>query len=1064
MSIKITSYIVGKPVTAFLIFLSIVFFGFLSFIQFRYEMTPEINKPTYVVSTIFPGTQPEDIELNITKKLENEVQSLSGVSDIQSTSQENVSIVAVQYEYGENMDKAYSDLKKVVDKAKTDFPEGAKEPTISKVDIMARATIKFAVTSKSGQDIYSFVNQTFSDELRKISNVSSIDVFGGRENYISVALRPEMMTRYGLSMDTIAAIVKNADFVLPGGDLNVGDRKLPFSTNVEYNTVRSLKNIPITTGNGRTLYLSDIADIYEAQKDPDQFARYSGNECMVVAVTKSSDGSTLDISEEAHLISDRMMEEYSDINIQVIEDAATNVKNAIRSVFETLIIAIILSMIVVFLFIGDVRVSLIIGTSIPFSLLTAIVGMYLSKFTMNIITLSALVLGAGMMVDNSIVVIEACFRECEKYLALGKNSVFHYSKAALHACYNIGSSVFGSTLTTVVVFLPFAFIQGMAGQAFVPLGLTIVYCMLASYASAITVVPLAFILVRPKENKKSISIIIIEHMQDGYRKFVKVFINHKIVVVVATIILIFVTGFLATSFDVELVPNSDNGMLKLEIITKPGLNYEKRDEIFRKFEEYITSQPETDTYLLSNSSTSYSITESMGGQELIVYLKNKKERGISTKNVLKKWKDELSKISNCTLYIEEYSNSSFSGFKMPVDNKFSVELQSHNYDKLKKVNDEIVEKLKARGDCSMVSSSLENAIPLISGNIDPILATAQGFTPASVAGSIYNTLSGIEIKDMDIDNKKESIYIEYKGEYETPEDVKNITVEGMTGLKTTLKDIMDITYKDNPNKIERYNRKYKTIISAYLNQNASKNAKDDINNNLVSPYIYGDIELAESIMNTQIRKEFANLFIVIFISCFLVFVVMASQFESVRYSFMVMSTILLSFVGGIISLWLVNLKISMPVLIGFLMLVGIAVNNGILYVDTVNRFLDDGKEIVSSLIEAGALRLKPILMTTLTTIVSMIPMACAYGEDAELLQGVAVVNIGGLLASTFSAIFILPVFYYIFSSRKRTVLEKLAPIATDAVAVVNQEEELRKAENLERRKVEGKQRVMNLKE
>ena len=1052
MGYNITKLILKKPVTAFLIMLSIVFFGIISITSFKYELMPSISMPMYAIFTVYPGAQPEDVDTNITKKLEDELYNLQGVKHLQGSSRTNASIIAIQYNYGQNMNQAYTDLKKAVDRVKNDFPDNVQEPTIFEMDINSMPSIKIAVRNKTTNDIYNYVTNTFVKELEKISEVSSVDVAGGQEEYIKIALKPEMMARYNLSMSTLEQIIKNADFSLPGGNVNVGDRELAFSTAVTYNSIESFKSIPIITGNKRTLYLEDVADIYNTKRDQTEVGRYNSEDCMVVSITKTQSASTVSLSNEVKKVLKKLTDADKNLEVVVVEDSANNVNNSIKNVFETMVIAIILSMLIIWLFLGDFKASFIVGTSIPFSILTAFVCMYLAGYTLNVVTLSALVLGVGMMVDNSIVVLEACFRASDEYA--GQSEVSYYCMAALKASKTIGASVFGSTLTTVVVFGPLGFLSGMSGQFFKPLGFTIVFCMLASYISAISVVPLTYVLLKPTEVKESPAGPFVRSLQSLYRYVLPKFLKLRWLVTIISIVILVLSFMLIPTFERELVASTDNGMVKFDIVTKPGLTLNARDKIYKDFEEFVKNEDVVENYILSNSAGSMSM-QGGGGQSLIAYLKDRKERKETTDQVVSRWKKSFANVTSCNVEISSYSSSSVSMFVMPGGDKLDIYIQSDDFKRIKEVNDRIKKQLEQRIDCNNISSTLDNAAPKIEASIDPILAASEGFTPKSIGGLIYNMLSGINVMDKTIDGVSKPVYLEYGDtEYDTIEKVANITLKSSAGTETTLADIAKITYADNPNSIPKSDKKYRATITTYFNENATSNTRNEIQNEIVTPLLNQYVERTQSSIDDMMNEEFSSLYRAVAIAAFLVFVVMASQFESVRYSFMVMGTVLFSFVGAIIALWLADLKLSMVVLLGILMLIGTAVNNGILYVDTVNQFLDDGNELKWSLVEAGALRLRPILMTTLTTIVAMIPMSMAYGENGEVLQGLAVVDIGGIVSSTIMALFLLPVYYYIFAKNKGGVLERLRPIANDAIIDVDEEERAREIRNSERRKNE----------
>lgn len=1017
----VTKFVLKRPVTAMLIILSMVFFGIVSLTQFKYELTPEISMPMYIVSTVYPGASPEDIDDIVTDKIEEKAYNLQGAKDITCVSRENYSLVIIQYDYNQNMDKAYNDLKKMVDSVKQDFNDSVREPNIIEMDMNSVPTMRIAVRNKATTDIYNYVTNTFVKEIEKISDVASVDTSGGQENYIKISLKPEQLKRYKLSMSNLASIIKAADFAYPAGTVKAGKLDLSMTTKVDYETVEALKTIPIITGNKRTLYLEDIADIYITKEKATAVGRYDGEDCMIVSVTKVQSASSVSVSRSIKRTLDRLRRADSNLEVTIVNDQADNINHSIQNVFQTMIIAIILSMIVIFLFLGDFKGSLIIGTSIPFSLLTALVSIRVLGYTLNLITLSAMVLGVGMMVDNSIVVLEQCFRTKDTY---ENATLADYIKTAVVATNTIGLSVFGSTLTTVVVFGPLGFLTGMAGQFFKPLGFTIVSCMLASFVSAITIVPLTFVLFKPTEKNEPPVGKIMRSFQSFYKEVMVKYLNKRVLLIIISVVFLIVGFMLLPTFKTELVSATDEGMIQIKIETKPGLRFEEKNKIYKYFEDFVTEQEEVEHYVLSNSAGSMSMSMS-SGQSLIAYLKDEKDK--STKQLVNEWKHKLADVTDCSIDISSYSTSFTSSFVVPTNNGLDIYLESNDYNKLKTVNDNIKKELEKRDDVANIVTLLDNAAPVVRATIDPILAAAEGFTPAQVGATLNGMLSGSELYDLKIDGETLTIKLEYpSGEYDTLDRIEDIQLTSSTGALTTLKDIAVIEMEDSPSDIRKYNKKYRTQIKCDYKANASENINTELRENVIKPLLNKDVTIAISTVDEMIGEEFGALFTAVIIAIFLVFVVMASQFESVRYSLMVMGTVLFSFVGGLYFLWLSGLKLSMVALLGFLMLVGTAVNNGILFVDTTNQHLDAGYKLEDAIIESGALRLRPILMTTLTTIVSMIPMALAYGRNGEILQPLGIVNIGGLVVSTLMAFFILPILYYIFGKRKQTILEHLA--------------------------------------
>lgn len=1007
---NLTKTVLKRPVTTVLCVLCLVVFGLLSVLNSKLELTPEMEMPMMVVSTVYAGANPEDINDLITKPIEDEVSTLTGIDSLTSMSNENVSIILMQYEYGTDMDQAYSDLKKKIDALERDLPEDAQSPNIMEFDINDQASIYLAVNNPEAGNLYNYVNNEIVPEFEKLSSVASVDISGGREEYIQVKLDAQKMQQYHLTMQSVVSTLGSADFTYPAGNTKVGNLDLSVSAGVEYPTVESLKKIPLVTGNGNVLYMEDIAQIGYNLEEAAGIGRYNGNDTVTVSIKKQQKSSAMDVSRQATRVINRLLENDPNLEIIVINDASDQISSSLKSVFQTMIMAVVVSMAIIFLFFGDLKASLIVGTSIPISILAALVGMWAAGFSLNVITMSAMVLGVGMMVDNSIVVLESCFRSTENV------GFREYAEAAVTGSGVVVQSIIGSTATTCVVFLPMALMSGMSGQLFKPLAFTIVFCMVASLISAMTIVPLCYVFYRPKEKENSPAGPLVRGLQNGYRSMMKVVLPKRKTVMAVTVLLLVLSFMMAGELGMEMMPEGDEGTISITIETRPGLTIERTDEIYRQVEAVVTAEEDLDSYVLSAGSSGLSMM-SGGGASLTAYLKD--DRKLETSEVLAKWKSLLSTMDDCNITLDESSMMS----SMSVDNgSYELILQSTQYDDLKEASDQIVEELKARPDVTKVHSTLENAAPVVKIHVDPIQAVAEGLTPVQVAGSVNQILSGSTATTLEVDGEEIDVKVEYPPEdYDTVDEVKGIMLMNASGTSIALSDIAEIRFEDSPQSITRSDRQYRVTITGDYTDAASTDLMANrmtINQEVVQKHLGATVTMAQNAMTEQMNEEFSSLFQAIAIAVFLVFVVMAAQFESPKFSFMVMTTIPFSLIGSFGLLWLADCSISMPSLLGFLMLVGTVVNNGILYVDTVNQYRAT-MDMDTALIEAGATRLRPIMMTTLTTIVAMIPMALAYGESGEMMQGLALVDVGGLIASTVLALLMLPAYYSVMSRKPK---------------------------------------------
>lgn len=1003
---NLTKSVLRRPITTILCVLCLIVFGIMSVTSSKLELTPEINMSMMIVSTVYVGASPEDINEIITKPVEEEVGTLNGVKSVTSSSSENMSLVLLEYEYGMDMDKAYSDLKKKMDNI--DLPDDAQTPIIMEMNMNDQPIVVMTVNNKAVNNQYNYVKNILAPEFEKLASVASVDISGGQEEYIQIELIPEKMQQYHLTMSTVASAIGSADFAFPAGETTVGSQTLSVSAGVSYDTAESLKQIPIPAGNKNVIYLEDIANIRTTQKDAAGISRYNGEDIVSVSIKRNQKSSAVDVSEDVNRVIRNMTAADPDLEIQIVSDTSEMITNSLKSVANTMVMAILISMAIIFLFFGDLKASLIVGTSIPVSILAALVLVWLMGFSLNVITLGSLVLGVGMIVDNSIVVLESCFRATK-----GKKGFREYRDAALEGSGIVIHSIIGSTATTCVVFLPLAFLQGLSGQMFKPLGFTIVFCMVASLISAMTIVPLCYTFYRPVEKEEAPVSRLMEKVQNGYRNLMDTLLPKRKTVMGVTVVMLILSFVMATQLRFEMMPASDEGTIAVTVETRQGLSIEKVDNILQKVEGIVTADENLDSYILTYGSSGLS----MGGSAatLTAYLKD--DRNMETSEVIKQWKPLLSTIEDCNITLEE--SNTMSAMMGTSADTFEVILKSAQYEELKEVSDKIAKELEGRAEVARVHSSLENAAPLVKIHVDPVLASAEGLAPVQVASMVNQTLSGVEATTLDVNGEDISVMVEYPaGDYETIDQLQGINLMTPMGTTIALTDIADIKFEDSPVSITRIDKQYQVTLSAEYTNLAEASTRETLMNEAVYPNLTQYVEIAKNTVDEMMIEEFTALIRAIAIAVFLIFVVMAAQFESPKFSIMVMTTIPFSLIGSFGLLYLTDVSISMPSLLGFLMLVGTVVNNGILYVDTVNQYRQE-MDMNTALKEAGATRLRPILMTTLTTIVSMIPMAMAYGENGELMQGLALVNVGGLLASTVLALLMLPVYYSIMNKRRK---------------------------------------------
>lgn len=1013
----LTRGVLKRPITAILAVLCLVVFGISSVFSSKLELIPEMEMPMLLVMTAYPGANPEDVDQLVTKPIEDGIGTLNGIKTVTSVSNENTSMVMLQYEYGTDMDKAYSDLKKKTDTLKMSLPDDVKTPMIMEMNINDIPSMTMAVNDDKVDNLYNFVSEKVEPEFEKLSSVASVDVSGGREEYVKIEVIPEKMSQYHLDMNTIAGMIAAADFTMPAGSTQVGSSKLSVSTGVDYPDIESLKKIPITLSSGATISLEDVANVRSTLKAPDGIGHYNGKDTVALSINKQQKSSAMEVSKAVNQTIKQLLEVNPGLDIVVVNDNSTSINGSLVSVFQTMIMAVIISMLIIFLFFGDIKASLIVGTSIPVSILAALIMMKLMGFSLNVITLGSLVLGVGMMVDNSIVVLESCFRA-----TTGKGFVA-FREAALKGSAIVLQSIIGATVTTCVVFLPLAFLSGMVGQMFKPLGFTIVFCMLASLISAMTIVPLCYTIYQPKERETAPLSGMVRKMQSGYRRIMKKLLTKKKTVMLTSVALLLFSFFLAAQLRAELMPANDQGTIAMTVDLKPGLGVTKAGEILSQVEDFVSKDPDVDSYILSYGNSGLTMS---GGSSASMNVYLKKDRKRSTNEVVNQWKPILTAIPDTNIKLSSQSATSMMGSGSSGSGVEYI-LESTQYGDLKAASDKIVKALKNTPQLTRIHSTLENSAPVIKIAVDPLKAAAEGLSPSQIGSTVNMMLSGKKAATLDVNGTELNVMVEYpEGEYDTIDQVKEIMLPTPRGGTVALSDLADIYFKDSPQDIKRQDKQYQVTITGDFVSGITKKEgpvlSAKIYKDVVTPLLSEDITRAQNTMDQSMIEEFTSLIQAIAIAIFLIFVVMAAQFESPKFSIMVMTTIPFSLIGAFGLLFLADATISMPSLLGFLMLVGTVVNNGILYVDTVNQYRSR-MDRDTALVEAGATRLRPILMTTLTTIVAMIPMAIGYGESGSMMQGLALVSVGGLLASTSLSLLMLPIYYTLMNRKPKEVLD-----------------------------------------
>ena len=993
---NLTKLAMRRPVSTALIVLALVVFGLSSVLSFRLELTPDMEMPMLLVYTIYPGADPESVEELVTKEVESAGAEQSGVTTYTSQSAENMSMVMFQYEYGTDLDEAYMDLHTALNTVKATMPEDVNTPVIIEMSMDQMETMDVSVMAVGDSDVLSYVNDTMVPELESLSGVAQVQVSGGKENYIKVELNSRAMKQYGVTMNSISQTIGAMDFTVPVGSVSQGTQDIAISSAADISGVVQIQNIPITTARGQVIPLSELATVTESQVEDSGVSRTNGQEDITIAITKKKSYGTVDVTRSVVKLLDRLQASNDTVKIDVIYNASDAIISSLTAVGETLILGVILSMLVLFIFFGDLRASMIVGSSMPISLFATMIGMNMLGFTFNVVTMGALVIAIGMMVDSSIVVLESCFRL--------KDKTGEYDDAALKGTGYVTASIIASTITTVVVYLPLSTMKGLSGQMFAQLGMTIIMAMLTSLIVAMTIIPLLFRKFRPQEKKELPVNKLLRKINSGYDKILHKLLNKKKTVMVIAVLLLVGAFMLVSHTNSELMPSMDEGAFTISATFRAGTKPETVEEKTLFLEEMVAADENIDEYSYYVSSSSASVR---------AYLKD--DADISTNQAIEKYSEALKDVTGMDISIQ----SSGASITAMMGGSIEIDLQGRDLDDLKEASREVEDMLAKIPGVLQVSSDLAGASTQVEVVVDPLKSMAVGLPPVQVAGEMRNTLSGVEAATLTRNGEEFKVRLEYpKGEYENMNDLLNLTLTTPAGTQVPLSEVAQIAYKDAPITLIRVDGMYQVAVTGNTTEDARFTAQDAAEKAMEQMVLPRGVTRTQSMMNDMMMEEFEAIIQAIFTAVFLIFLVMAMQFESPRFSAMVMMSIPFALIGSFGLLFITGSTLSMVSLMGVLMLVGIVVNNGILYVDTVNKLREE-MPLNDALVQSGQMRLRPILMTTLTTILSMVPMSLGIGDGSIMMQGMALIIIGGLVASTILILILLPTFYLIIDKRSR---------------------------------------------
>ncbi|MBQ7877179.1 MAG: efflux RND transporter permease subunit [Bacteroidales bacterium] len=1025
---------VNNPVTTALVFIAMAIFGIFSLINISLDRFPKFDANVVMVMSSYPGASAEDIETNLTKVLENSLNAVSDLKNISSTSKENISLITLEFIEGVDIDVATNDVRDKLDMVNSVLPDGASLPIIFKFSADDMPIMIMAATAnESLQALEKILDDKVATPLARVSGVGTVSIAGAPQREIQVYCDPNKLEAYGLTVAGVSSVIASENRNVPSGTIDIGSNAYSLRVEKEFTSADQMLDIVVGHANGKTVYLRDVARVIDGVEERYQEAYVNGTQGAQIVIQKQADANTVNVIKGVKKAMKNIEKNLpSDIQIRTVVDSSDNILNTLNSLKETIVVTFLIVMLVVYLFLGRWRATFIIVLSIPISLLASLMYLWATGNTLNIVSMSALSIAIGMVVDDAIVVLE----NISTHLERGAKP----KEAAVHATQEVGISVIASTLTMLAVFLPLTMIKGMAGLMFKQLGWITSIIMIVSTIGALTLIPMLcsqFLRFKPKTGKLHDLIFgnfnkFVDLISRGYGHLINWCIGHRTIVVIISIAVFTGTvGFIGPRVKTEFMPKSDDGRitLQLELPAGTGQNITRgiAHELHGKFVEaipeivncsYAFGQADSDNAFASmqNNGThivSYNIN--VGSME---------DRERSTAEIADVVRGILADYPEFKK-VKVTEGGGGMGGASTVD----IEIYGYDFETTDRVAREIQSKLLAGKEFSQVLLSRDEYTPEYQVDFDREKLAVNGLNSTTAASYLSAAMNGSTQSFYREDGDEYDIRVRYAPEFRTSiEDIENIIIYNNMGKGVRIKDLGTVVETLTPPSIQRKNRERLITVSGVVANGVALSdavaatdailAETDIPSEL-------SVEIGGSYEDQQ--EMFGDLIMLLAMIIILVYIVMASQFESFMSPFVIMFSIPFAFVGVLLGLWVTGTPLGTMGMIGILILMGIVVKNGIVLIDYTILMRERGFSVAEASVIAAKSRLRPILMTTLTTVLGMVPMAIGQGEGSEMWRSLGMVVAWGLSISTLVTLVIIPTVYASMSSwQERRALRKAA--------------------------------------
>ncbi len=998
-----------------LLYLMVIVFGFYSFSTLPLALMPSMEIPAAIVYATYPGAGPEDIEQQVTKPLESAVAGLSGLDTLQSTSSENMSMVIIQFTDSTNLDDAMTDLRDKVSQVKSQLPDDASDPTVMSIDIDSMPVVQVALRGSDLAALQSIAEDDISPALERLDGVASVDISGGYEDEVAVKTNAARLKGYNLTITSVAQQLGADNMAIPGGDLDNGSQTLSVRTDGEYSSLNDVKNALISLPTGGTVRLSQIADVAMQPKDRSTIAKVDGEECIMLSVNKQSGSNTVKIAESAVKRLNEVIAGNESLQADVVMDQSDYINLTVDNAVSNIWMGVLFAAIVLLVFLRDIGATLSLTIAMPCCILFTFLIMNVLGITLNMMSLGGITLGVGMIVDNSIVVLENIF----SYRADG----YDRWDACTKGTGEVMTSVTASTLTTIAVFLPIALSGGMTGMMFREFCITIVALLLSSLIIALTLVPLlCYMLLGASKVSKAASAgsdelkattIVEKPLMRRYRKSLNFLITHRWAGIGVTLAICVISVASIAAAGMELIPEMDQGQVSVSISMPNGSTMEDTAAIQDRIAGIVMDTVPETKQIYYSTGDSTSIMSSASGASVTVSLVDLDKRDRSAQEVTKQLRRDLADIAGCEITV-----SASESMGMSTDSDISVELTGSDYDQLADTANDLVQKIEAIPDAINVESSAGEQTPRVAVKVRRENASRFGLTPAAIGGLVRGELTGSTATTLRMNGEEYDVTVSGDEDVATSLDsLRSMQLPTATGGNVPLSSVADVYTELSPQSIVRKNQK-ETVTITGESESGDANAITEKVNALLDSYEAPEgVEVGNGdTMASQMAETTSSLMLALAVAIALVYFILATQFNSFALPIAIMLILPIGLLGSMILLAPTGNHVSMVALLGVIILAGTVVNSSIVLIDYTLQRRERGEDKNTAILNACPRRVRPVLMTALTTILGLVPMVFSGGEGSEMMKPMGIVMMTGMVVSTIATLFITPVYYSLTDS------------------------------------------------